>query len=75
MLKVKAILPARPDYRKFAEFGMHNFVLKKTLSHIRRFRLEDLKRLYVLMADADMAVKTGEGDVSALYAKLIAAFA
>jgi DNA polymerase III delta subunit len=75
MLKVKAVLPSNPDYRRLAEFGMHEFVLKKTLSHIRRFRLEDLKRLYELVADTDGALKTGEGEPLNLYAKLIAAFA
>lgn len=74
MVKIKAVLPSNPDYQRLSEFGMHEFVLKKTLSHIRRFRLEDLKRLYALVADTDVALKTGEGDSTALYAKLIAAF-
>lgn len=75
MLKVKSILPFNPDYRRLAEFGMHEFVLKKTLSQIRRFRLEDLKRLYTLVADTDIALKTtGSLDSNALAARLIAAF-
>lgn len=74
MIKVKSILPLNPDYQKLGSFGMHEFVLKKTLSHIKRFRLEDLKRLYKLVAETDLAIKTGDGDSGVIYARLISAF-
>lgn len=74
MIKVKALLPTNPDYKKYEEFGMHPFVLKKTLSHVRRFRLEDLRRLYQVLAENDHALKAGDEDPETFFAKVIESF-
>ncbi len=74
MLKVKSVLPSNPDYRKYEEFGLHPYVLKKTLSQVRRFRLDDLKRLYGAIVRTDVTAKTGGLESETLLAGLISEF-
>ena len=74
MIRVKAILPTNPDYQKMESLGLHPYVLKKTLSQVRRFRLDDLKRLYRGVLEGDIAVKTSDAESGAVFTKLISQF-
>lgn len=74
MIRVKAILPANPDYQKMESLGLHPYVLKKTLSQVRRFRLDDLKRLYHGILEGDIAVKTSDAESGTVFTKLISQF-
>lgn len=42
------------------KFGMHPFVAKKSLELSKRFSLEDIKRIYQRIFEADLAIKTGK---------------
>ncbi|MEK7636583.1 MAG: hypothetical protein AAB362_02755 [Patescibacteria group bacterium] len=74
MIKIKSILSTNPDYRAYEAFGLHPFVLKKTLSHIRRFRLSDLKRLYGVVLETDLRFKTSALEPETIFARLISEF-
>ncbi len=74
MIKIKSILLTNPDYRVYEAFGLHPFVLKKTLSHVRRFRFEDLKRLYGIVLETDLRLKTTSLEPETVFARLISEF-
>ena len=74
MIKIKSILPTNPDYRAYEAFGLHPFVLKKTLSQVRRFRMEDLKRLYRALLQCDVRLKSTALDPETVVVSLISQF-
>jgi DNA polymerase-3 subunit delta len=41
------------------ELGMHPYVVRKTLWQARKFSLEELKKIYQKIFEADLAIKTG----------------
>jgi len=48
------------------KLGIHPFVVKKSLPFIKKYNLEDLKKIYLKLLDLDIKFKTSQGDPSLL---------
>jgi len=48
------------------KLGLHPFVVKKSLPFIKKYNLEDLKKIYLKLLDLDIKFKTSQGDPSLL---------
>jgi len=48
------------------KLGLHPFVVKKSLPFIKKYNLEDLKKIYSKLLDLDVKFKTSAGDPSLL---------
>ncbi len=48
------------------KLGLHPFVVKKSLPFIKKYNLEDLKKIYLKLLDLDIKFKTSAGDPSLL---------
>lgn len=60
------------EYEISKETKMHPFVIKKTLSQIKTFTYDRLKKIYRKLARLDLAVKTGKMDMKLALDKLVA---
>jgi len=60
LLKVKDVPAA-----DLVKIGLHPFVARKTSQQVRRFELEELKRIYQRLTELDTKSKTGQIDLSA----------
>ncbi|MFH1946713.1 MAG: DNA polymerase III subunit delta [Candidatus Magasanikbacteria bacterium] len=48
------------------KLGLHPFVVKKSLPFIKKYNLEDLKKIYLKLLDLDIKFKTNAGDPALL---------
>jgi len=61
LLKIKSLLEQNLSSQEIASKAkMHPFVVQKSIEQCRRFELEDLKKIYRKLFDADLAIKTGK---------------
>lgn len=61
MILVKAAQENRISESKvLSETRMHAYTFKKTSQQSRRFKMEDLKNIYLKISETDIAIKTGE---------------
>lgn len=60
LLRVKSLLEQGLSASAIiSETKMHPFVVQKSVNQCRNFKLEDLKKIYGKLYDADVAIKTG----------------
>lgn len=60
LLRVKSMLElGLSSSAIISETKIHPFVVKKSINQCRNFKLEDLKKIYRKLYDADVAIKTG----------------
>jgi DNA polymerase III delta subunit len=63
LLRVKDLLNnGVSNYEISLKTGMHPFVVGKSIEQCRKFKMEDLRRVYKKIFDADVAIKTGKID-------------
>ncbi len=61
LLKIKSLLEQNLSNQEIAvKAKMHPFVIQKSVEQCRRFEMEDLKKIYQKLFDADLAIKTGK---------------
>lgn len=64
LLVVKSRESGREFYRNYTQIskklGMHPFVLRKTIQQAKKFSLEELKKIYQKIFEADLNIKTGK---------------
>lgn len=48
------------------QLGLHPFVVKKSLPMVKKYKLEDLKRIYQQLLQLDIDIKTGRGEQEVL---------
>lgn len=60
LLKIKSLLEQNLSNQEIASKAkMHPFVVQKSIEQCRKFEIEDLKKIYRKLFDADLAIKTG----------------
>ena len=61
LLKVKSLLNSGMSSSEIAsETRMHPFVVQKSIEQCGKFEMDDLKKIYKKLFDADLAIKTGK---------------
>ena len=61
LLKVKSLLNSGMSSPEISsETRMHPFVVQKSIEQCGKFEMEDLKKIYKKLFDADLAIKTGK---------------
>ncbi|MCK5122545.1 MAG: DNA polymerase III subunit delta [Candidatus Pacebacteria bacterium] len=61
LLKIKSLLEQNLSNQEIAiKAKMHPFVIQKSIEQCRRFEMQDLKKIYQKLFDADLAIKTGK---------------
>ncbi len=64
LIKIKSFLEIYPEMRSYREMalklGLHPFVIKKSISQARNFKLEDLKKIYHKLFAIDLDIKLGK---------------
>ena len=65
LLKIKSLVKKAVPYGSLARLAnLHPFVIRKNYENARRFELEDLKRIYRELCDADINTKNGTLNLS-----------
>ena len=65
LLKIKSLVKKAVPYGSLARLAnLHPFVIRKNYENVRRFELEDLKRIYRELCDADINTKNGTLNLS-----------
>ncbi len=44
------------------DIGLHPFVIKKSIPLVRKYKMDDLKKIYKELLELDTKIKTGQGD-------------
>lgn len=61
LLKVKSLLnKGMSSYEIASETKMHPFVVQKSVEQCGKFEMDDLRKIYQKLSDADLAIKTGK---------------
>ena len=63
LLIIKDLIEKKtPYYSILKESGLHPFVAKKTFQQAGKFSIEELKKIYQKLFQADLDIKTGKVD-------------
>ena len=61
LLKVKSLLnEGMSSFEIASETRMHPFVVQKSVEQCGKFEMDDLRKIYKKLSDADLAIKTGK---------------
>ncbi len=61
LLKVKSLLnEGKSSFEIASETRMHPFVVQKSIEQCGKFEMDDLRKIYKKLSDADLAIKTGK---------------
>lgn len=72
LLQVKEIISQEPNYYTVASrLGLHPFVAQKAILAGRKFSLEELKKIYGLLLNIDIKIKTSQDDPRVLFDLLV----
>ncbi|MDP2909818.1 MAG: DNA polymerase III subunit delta, partial [bacterium] len=72
LLIIKDLMEKAVPYGAIAKrAGLHPFVVKKTFYQCQRFKMQDLKKIYLMIFQADLEVKTGKIQPEAMLETLI----
>lgn len=75
MLIISDLAKIMPEQKIASEAKMHPFVVKKTLSNLRRFQKGEIERYFLKLRDADWQIKSGQIEQETALIKLIVDFA
>ena len=72
--QVKELLESNtcPVDEIFRELGLHPFVAKKSIQHVGKFKLEEIKNIYKKLLEFEIKMKTSQVDFEVLFGLLIA---
>lgn len=72
LLQVKEIISQEPNYYTVASrLGLHPFVAQKAILAARKFSLNELKKIYGLLLNIDIKIKTSQDDPRVLFDLLV----
>jgi DNA polymerase-3 subunit delta len=72
LLRIKQALDSGCGSRKISsDLGLHPFVVQKGVNQVRKFSLEDLKKFFSKLVEADYRLKTGKQEAKLMLDLLI----